>query len=259
MKNNKGMSLVLLILIIVILLVLVGYGVALFMENKESDKNDTTENITTQQENNVAQFENTNITQFENSIANQSKANNVVNGENEVNSQIKLTSEELIKITQYLNEVPNNGFIVVDYRNIENVKLSEVLYNGVGISIENETITKEYEEIKGEESLGIPVKKLKSQAIDMFLREKTGVIFNLKEKLSKIPYSEKYDAYYFEGGDTNYSEVSCTDGYKIGNRYVVTGKYVNANISDEGKDIVGFVVTLTSTDSGYRFVSNELK
>ncbi len=253
MKNNKGMSLVVLIILILVILVLVSFGVAMYVENNQTVESNVSENIVNK-ENNTTQVENITET-IDTNISEGIKINNTT----DANEKIKLTDNELAEFTKNLNKIENNGFIIMNYTNIENANYSEVLYNGAGIDIQNEVIIKEYEETTAEQGMGVPVKKLKAEEIDMFLRKKTGIIFNLKEILSKVPYSEKYDAYYFVGGDTNYLELNCIEGYKIGNRYVVTGKFTNPWVSEEGKDIKGFTVTLISTENGYRFVSNELK
>lgn len=253
MKNNKGMSLVVLIILILVILVLVSFGVAMYVENNQTVESNVSENIVNK-ENNTTQVENITET-IDTNISEGIKINNTT----DANEKVKLTDNELAEFTKNLNKIENNGFIIMNYTNIENANYSEVLYNGAGIDIQNEVIIKEYEETTAEQGMGVPVKKLKAEEIDMFLRKKTGIIFNLKEILSKVPYSEKYDAYYFVGGDTNYLELNCMEGYKIGNRYVVTGKFTNPIVSEEGKDINGFTVTLISTENGYRFVSNELK
>ena len=254
MKNNKGMSLVVLIILILAILVLVSFGVAMYVENSQTVESNVSENMVNQ-ENNTTQVENITENKIDTNISEGIKINNTT----DANEKVKLTDNELAEFTKGLNKIENNGFIQFNYRNIENVDFSELLYDGAGIDIRNEVIIKEYEETTGDKDIDIPVKKLKAEEIDMFLRKKTGIIFNLKEILSKVPYSEKYDAYYFVGGDTHYLELNCIEGYKIGNRCVVTGRFTNLGASSEGEDIIGFTVTLISTDNGYRFVSNELK
>ena len=67
----------------------------------------------------------------------------------------ELTSEELRKFTQWINQVNNYGFLLSEYTQPQDVDLSQVFYIGAGI--ENTSLSEEeeaaYLKITGDEEI----------------------------------------------------------------------------------------------------------
>lgn len=176
--------------------------------------------------------------------------------------KISLKDNELDELTNYLNKVENNGFLLSSYNGVGEIDLEEVLYNGAGFAeeIDNDRSIEVFGELQ---HLGVR-EFFTDETID-FLEEKTGKIYNLKEELGdNFEYIEKFDAYYFSVGDTNYSNVTCISGIKEGDYYTIKGKLNDGTLvynaeDDEDEFYYNFSVVLEKTENGYKFVKNILE
>ena len=165
---------------------------------------------------------------------------------------IELSDEELNSFTDFVNSIENYGFLLSEYTAPTDVDLYEVFYCGAGISAHSLTDDElEAYEQATDWTIELDVERLTTAQIDDFLIKKTG--HSLKEMKDPFTwtYLEKYDAYIFQHGDTNYCSFICTEGKKIDEdifeiHYIPQQEYgVNAGI-----------LTLKRSGDDYIFVSN---
>lgn len=197
-----------------------------------------------------------------NTKQNNKKEDNTISTEKQ-----ELNEDELKDIEKFLNTEENNGFIQCKYNKIEDI--SDLQWNWILISASQKigdtsnTAIQEYIKLKNEEVLGTPVYKYKSEDLINFLKEKTGkqyAIDNLQSILPEdIVWNENKEYCYLSTGEAGYNQVKDLSGYKQSNKYVINGKYYNLQYDDNGKKITSFTVTLQKTDTGYVFISNEIK
>lgn len=170
----------------------------------------------------------------------------------------KLSDTELNYFTNYFNDASNNGFLLCSYSEPEQINLNDVLYNGAGVSgainVQNTEERSEYLKESGNEEIFAVLIKLTSQQIDNLLEQKANVkLSSVTKKLNWI-YIDKYDAYYTQHGDSNYTKFRCTDGYKKDD-----GTYViNCNAQDELAAVYACTVTLNKEGNSYKFVANTI-
>lgn len=168
-------------------------------------------------------------------------------------SDIALTSAEIDFFSGYLSEIENNGFLQTAYNKPSEMELNEALYNGAGC--DNVTLSEDekklYAQISGEEIM-TDITKLTTAQINSVLKEKTGSTF--KDITTKLnwTYLEKYDAYYFQHGDTNWTTIKCVSGYKTSSDLYVI-KYKGSYIADNNGTCT---VTLQKKGTDYLFISN---
>ena len=131
--------------------------------------------------------------------------------------------------------------------------LNEALYNGAGY--EQASLTTEEAKLysqKAKQEITTDVTKLTTAQINTVLKNKTSLSLKDITKKFNWTYLEKYDAYYFQHGDTNYSTVECISGYKTSSGLYVI-KYKSNNTMTENQT---FTVTMQNKNSNYLFVSN---
>lgn len=163
-----------------------------------------------------------------------------------------LSDEELDSFTDFVNSIENYGFLLSEYTAPTDVDLYEVFYCGAGISAHSLTDDElEAYEQATDWTIELDVERLTTTQIDDFLIKKTGYsLEEMKEPFTWI-YLEKYDAYIFQHGDTNYCSFICTEGKKIDEdifeiHYSPQQEYgMNAGI-----------LTLKRSGEDYIFVSN---
>lgn len=165
---------------------------------------------------------------------------------------IELSDEELNSFTDFVNSIENYGFLLSEYTASTDVDLYEVFYCGAGISAHSLTDDElEAYEQATDWTIELDVERLTTAQIDDFLIKKTG--YSLEEMKEPFiwTYLEKYDAYIFQHGDTNYCSFTCTEGKRIDEdifeiHYNPQQEYgVNAGI-----------LTLKRSGNDYIFVSN---
>ena len=124
-----------------------------------------------------------------------------------------LSEEELEKAQAYFNKVENNGFLSSEYSNTKDISLIQLIYNGAGISEEmTEQERADYKEEIYTDITKIPKKALEDLTKNKLNTELTSI--NGYEEFEKNFYSEKYDCYYLQHGDTNYEAVEFVSGEK---------------------------------------------
>lgn len=197
-----------------------------------------------------------------NTKQNNKKEDNTISTEKQ-----ELNEDELKDIEKFLNTEENNGFIQCKYNKIEDI--SDLQWNWILISASQKigdtsnTAIQEYIKLKNEEVLGTPVYKYKSEDLINFLKEKTGKQYTIDNLQSILPedivWNENKEYCYLSTGEAGYNQVKDLSGYKQSNKYVINGKYYNLQYDDNGEKITSFTVTLQKTDTGYVFISNEIK
>ena len=165
---------------------------------------------------------------------------------------IELSDEELNSFTDFVNSIENYGFLLSEYTAPTDVDLYEVFYCGAGISAHSLTDDElEAYEQATDWPIELDVERLTTAQINDFLIKKTGHSLEEMKKTFTWTYLEKYDAYIFQHGDTNYCSFICTEGKKIDEdifeiHYIPQQEYgVNAGI-----------LTLKRSGDDYIFVSN---
>lgn len=124
-----------------------------------------------------------------------------------------LSEEELEKAQAYFNKVENNGFLCSEYSNTKDISLIQLIYNGAGIS---EEMT-EQERADYKEEIYTDITKVPKKALEELTKNKLNIeltSINGYEEFEKNFYSEKYDCYYLQHGDTNYEAVEFVSGEK---------------------------------------------
>ena len=195
------------------------------IENSISTISSNTDNISTETssttiKNNDAK-EDKNISNKDNlNESNETESNpSNVNTEENLQSQSNteesgsLSEEELEKAQAYFNKVENNGFLCSEYGNTKDISLIQLIYNGAGIS---EEMT-EQERADYKEEIYTDITKIPKKALEELTKNKLNIeltSINGYEEFEKNFYSEKYDCYYFQHGDTNYQAVEFLSGEK---------------------------------------------
>ncbi|MDE7282576.1 MAG: hypothetical protein K2N85_03200 [Lachnospiraceae bacterium] len=185
-----------------LLIILVLTGCASGMENDavESGDNDKTEQIEEEQ----------------NELPDRKSEGQEVTDNQDVAEQevwLELSDEELDSFTDFVNSIENYGFLLSEYTDPTEVDLYEVFYCGAGISAHS--LTDDELEAYGQATdwtIELDVEHLTTAQIDDFLIKKTGYSFKEMKEPFKWTYLEKYDAYIFQHGDTNYCSFICTEG-----------------------------------------------
>lgn len=166
---------------------------------------------------------------------------------------VGLSDEELDHFTDFVNSIENYGFLLSEYTAPTDADLYEVFYCGAGISAHSLTDDElEAYEQATDWTIELDVERLTTAQINDFLKKKIG--YSLEEMNSPFTwtYLEKYDAYIFQHGDTNYCSFICTEGKRIDEdifeiHYSPQQEYgVNAG-----------TLTLKRSGDDYIFVSNQ--
>lgn len=164
-----------------------------------------------------------------------------------------LTNEQLQEFDEFFEEKENNGFLLSEYANADEINLEEVIYNGIG---EEEEITeeerKEYYDAIKKEDYELNVTSCSKEEIENLYKEKTGKeLINIDDRLKNWKYLPEYDKYYKEHTDTNYTTVRSDLGkVKDNNIYTVYVTLLNNNEKH-------VKVTLQKNGDSYQFISNE--
>lgn len=166
------------------------------------------------------------------------------------NGEGKITEAEKESFSAWASNEDTYGFLLSTYSNIVDADLNQVFYTGAGIdSTMTEDDFDEYIAVSGA-SVETDVTKIYAKDIDAFLQEKTGHTLS-EMNCFGFEYSEKYDCYYYQHGDTNMVSFTCLDGQWQGELLVL--KFSMGYDSDT----VDAITTLEKNGDGYRIVSNE--
>ena len=156
-----------------------------------------------------------NLNESNNTETNSSNVDTEENPQSQSNTEESsfLSEEELEKAQAYFNKVENNGFLCSEYSNTKDISLIQLIYNGAGISEEmTEQERADYKEEIYTDITKIPKKALEDLTKNKLNTELTSI--NGYEEFEKNFYSEKYDCYYLQHGDTNYEAVEFVSGEK---------------------------------------------
>ena len=177
------------------------------IKNDDDKEDDSTSNEDNKTESNLNESNNT-----ETSSSNVDTEENTQSQSNTEESY-SLSQEELEKAQAYFNKVENNGFLCSEYSNTKDISLIQLIYNGAGISEEmTEQERADYKEEIYTDITKIPKKALEDLTKNKLNTELTSI--NGYEEFEKNFYSEKYDCYYLQHGDTNYEAVEFVSGEK---------------------------------------------
>lgn len=166
----------------------------------------------------------------------------------------ELTQEELDVFTQFIRGWDAYGFLLSEYTNPVEVDLGEVFYSGAGVqqSMSEDEIAA-YLTICDQVEMYTDCVKITQKDAEKLVQEKLGISLEDMDADKIGVYIQKFDAYYHECGDTNYTEFTCVSGLVNGNIYTLEFK-----TDMEWDYIYSDVQTiLEKTESGYQFISNQ--
>lgn len=165
------------------------------------------------------------------------------------------TEQEVTEIQEFLNKGENNGFVQINYGedNASGLKLKSIL-NAMpdgGESLMNTYLTEQ--ELKEVGVSSEQLHKYDVSKLNGFFYKKIGLTLDRIKNLNTdgMTYSEKYNSYYTNFGDTAYSEVKVTECGKdyYGGIYYVQGECGERKFETE----------LLKTYDGYKFRYNVVK
>lgn len=142
--------------------------------------------------------------------------------------------------------------------------LDELFYSGAGMDterVDDEEIAAYLKET-GDEELYTDLTRLTGLQIDTFLQEKTGLSYNQMNRPLTWIYLPKYDAYYWEHGDTNYQSFRCIAGSTEDEENFTLEVVPEAGYEGEdqsGYHIIPYETTVRKNATGYQFVSNRMR
>lgn len=199
-------------------------------ENKDTKKATTTTStstITSEKEKNSTETVSSEKSKDEENTSKETKTSedNSNQAKNDTNSEkntenksddkeSKTVSKELLQKTQdYFNKGENNGFLCSEYSSVKEISLFSLVYGGAGIS---ESMS-EQEREDYEDEIYTDISKISRKALEELTKRKLNIeltSINDYEEFKKDYYSEKYDCYYIQHGDTNYQQVEFLSGEK---------------------------------------------
>ena len=177
------------------------------------------------------------------------------------NEKQQLTEKELDEVTQFLNERDNNGFVLCEYDNIENVRYPIIIGCAFMTSkYESEEANKRYCELFDLDRYEYPLYKFTLQDAQNLFKTKTGTIpSNLEFELNDMGLvNDDNNIYYIPSGENYTEKVKAASGIKQGSKYIVNGIYETSVLNNEDNEASEFTVTMKKTNDGYIFVSNKM-
>ena len=178
------------------------------------------------------------------------------------NYPVSLTKAQLADFQTALASKEDYGFLLSSYSDVRDADLMQVFYSGAGMqNPENsDKIIEAYAATYGEDQSGIGSTILTTKQLDDFLSIKTGYKLTDMKKPLSWSYVKEYDAYVNYHGDTNYIEVSCTDGREISeDTFEVNYKIPNGMADSDGNLRTGGTVTVKNMGDKMQFVSNVMR
>ena len=165
----------------------------------------------------------------------------------------KLTEDELSFFQSYLNQRDNNGFATVSYESPDKINWASVLYNGAGIEnceYSQEDLDAYLEADEFFDSVEYDLVALSGQDVRDFVEAKTG-IKDFDVSLVGYTYVEASDILFEQVSDTNYSQVTCTEGVKNGDTVQVV---VNDGMHDNERCLT--MIQRADSPDQYLFAAN---
>ena len=168
-------------------------------------------------------------------------------------TQTDLSTAELSYFSQYFSGYDTYGFLLSTYTSPVDIDLKQVFYAGAYIKGPEPTQAEvqDYLAATGAKEVYDYLIKLTSAQINALLTEKAGVTMNNLHNLMFGKYLAKYDAYFFQVGDTNYTSFTADSGYKTSDGKVV--------VKCSAKGVIkSCTVTLKQSGDKYLFVANQI-
>lgn len=167
-----------------------------------------------------------------------------------------LSKQDLEAFQEYFNAVENNGFLSSRFKDVRDVNLHEVFYNGAGLTFDGDVdaVVDYYLHTYGEEELQTDLTIIRKDDIQSFLKAKTGLnlaAFNCHFSYLYVPNQAVYAQCH---GDTNYCAYDVLEGYvcEDGETYIIY-----ARSQWEETDSHTIKVTLKKNAQDYMLVSVE--
>lgn len=130
---------------------------------------------------------------------------------------VTVLETDLESIEALFNQPQNNGLLVSVFDDVSDIDLSQVFYNGAGVT---NSVTEEERELYcrtlGIDPAPLDMTKITTAQANGFLAKWLGIgLSGVNTSLADYDgwlYLEDYDAYYFLHGDTNYQELDFISG-----------------------------------------------
>jgi len=156
----------------------------------------------------------------------------------------RLSKEQLDYFTEYFNLHVNNGFLIVEYNDIKEAQLDEGLLYPFISDANNILMDDEEEKNVYGDIVEADIYKVTKKQLNEFLVKNTGLTIDEfkqgpelgKDKMHRIVYSEKYDAYYMTSAGALGKVEECLSGEKIGNVYKLEFKDSILTLNKEGEN-----------------------
>jgi hypothetical protein len=181
-------------------------------KSNDDKEDESTSNKDNEIENNLNEDSKTTSNSNE-SNKTESNVNTKENTQSNTEESDSLSQEELEKAQAYFNKAENNGFLCSEYNNPKDISLIQLVYNGAGI---DEKMTEE-EKADYKDEIYTDIIKVSRKALEELTKRKLNIeltSINDYEEFKKNYYSEKYDCYYLQHGDTNYQQIEFLSGEK---------------------------------------------
>ncbi len=178
-----------------------------------------------------------------------------------VSYPVALSADQLAKFQTALTSQENYGFLFSDYNDVRDADLMQVFYTGAGMSNpqNSDKIIQAYAAEYGKDESGIDSTILTTKQIDAFLTAKTGHTLSEMKNLPSWRYVKECDAYVHYHGDTNYVEISCTDGREISEKLYEVNYTIPGGMADSNGNLhTGGTVTVKNMGDKMQFVSNSM-
>lgn len=170
-----------------------------------------------------------------------------------------ITMADKKKLSSFIKENYNYGFLLSTYDDIKNVNLTEIFYCGDPSFRSDINLYDRYLELTGDEEIYVDVSAISYEKMNEILLSRTGYDRN-EFKTWLMDGINDYDnsMHLFAHGDTNYFTYDIVDGYYDEEGKIVLQVVPSANnnyYEGTGYHISERIVTLEKVGSDYHFVS----
>ena len=172
----------------------------------------------------------------------------------------KQDTETEKNMEQLLNTMAYNGFLSGTFKNVKDVDLGEIFYNGAGISgsagASQEELEAEYLKISGQTEIYTDFMALPEQKMEELLQQETGLsMADFNHRIGWY-YLPSYHAFAKEVSDTNFKQIKVQDVYynKAADAYSVL--YRTPGITDEEGEEGLYRVTLKKVGEHWQIIAN---
>ena len=166
----------------------------------------------------------------------------------------ELSSSELEKLEEYLNQIDNYGFTLASYKNADQIDWGDVLAYGAGI--ENCDYSQEavdaYLEASDEfDAVEYDLIALSGEDVRAFVEDKTGITDFDASLVSDFVYVEEYDIFFSQVSDCYMKDVRCEAGVRNGD---VLQIIFHVGFQTNNRRLT--IEATGDSDNPYRFFSN---